>query len=109
MPQTEIKTGIIALTSDPVQLAKLRNKLQEYGARATVASPPEKDPDTIYKFRLLSELMDKAIIDVEAIEREFAKYAWFDRKLFWNAVGVITSYNQNAPALIVQGTGTGLR
>lgn len=92
---TEIKQNVIVLTRDPALLHKLRNKLQDYATRfMAVASAPETDPDTLYKYRLLSDLLEKQILDTEAWKKEFAKASWFAPSIFLNAVMVITAYNR---------------
>lgn len=102
MSPTVIVSGIITLSTDAALQAKLRAKLAEYQARFT-ADP--HDLDALYKGRLLHDLLRDGVLDTEGIEKEYAPYPQHDRKLFKNAVNVISVYNGNDQTTLSGGTG----
>jgi hypothetical protein len=109
MNPTQIKQNVLVLTSDSEQQAKLRRKLEEYAGRYRFTSP-EVDPGGTYRHRLLDELLEKQVVDLDAFEKECAeKFGWHFEQDFQEAVAIITAYNSGDLQGIRPGSGTGLR
>jgi hypothetical protein len=101
---TAIREGILTLTTDPEQRAKLVRKLEEYKKRYMFRAP-DADTDGFYKLTMLGELVENGIIDFEAKEQEFARHEWHRPHEFQSVVKIIKSYNSGDQSGIYGGTG----
>lgn len=108
MSVTAIKTDVLILTSDPVQLAKLQRKLKDYEQRYAYL-PPEVEPAGTYRYRLLEKLLKERLVDLAEFESYYKQFIWHRPVMFREAVDIIRSYNTGDLSKILAGTGTGLK
>ena len=109
MPATQMKSNVLVLTQDAEQLAKLRRKYEEYEKRYRFMAP-ETDPAGVYRLGLLGELLEKQIVDVDAVAQEWrTKFGWHYEAVFQEAVAIIAAYNSGDLSAIRPNSGTGLR
>ncbi len=93
-PSTRVVRPPIVLNQDVVYRRDLIHKYVEYVARCGHPSPPPgADIDIVLRCFLLERLIFNGVVDMDAFEREYAAFAWFDKVAFENAVAVIRFYN----------------
>jgi len=94
-----MKSGVIFLTQDASQQAKLRDKLAEYERR------PVKSAMDLYKVELMRELVQNGAIDPDAMAARYVSLGDYESGAFNEVLVIIRAYNDNDLSKIERGTG----
>lgn len=94
----------IELTTDPAQQDKLRRKLDEYRERLA-ARNPKLHMDLACKEHVLATLLQKGVVDVDAMRAEIGHLPGFNSADFLNAISVIAAYNADEMYAVRGGQG----
>jgi hypothetical protein len=100
---------VIELTDDPILIARLGLKLEEYKLRLIEHRNPFQAPegsDTHYKIFVLQKVLTERRVLTWELSREYeATYLCFDPRLFEIACGVVEDYIKTGGKRTLYGSG----